>query len=259
MIILSETTDSLQVVLGAAVTANQLQCVSSWRDRTSTTFAAGRTVAVTNGTTDVNIAPAPAASTQRIIDFISIFNADTANATVTIKLDANGTEYILWKDVLSPGDVVRFIDGAGFNVYRTFQSIKSFTVHGDAGANFAMTNATLAERFAGNTTRHLFMVDLEGYTQVRLRVNKQVGSASAGTPQFRAKYYTSYNAVVANFLPLTAGEELYVSMAAAGYFDSGWVNLVAGARANGICIGFTEIGGDGAIDPALGATDILFR
>ena len=259
MIILSETTDNLQIVLSGAVTANQLQCMSSWRDRTSTTFVAGRTVVNTNGTTDVNIVPAPAASTQRIVDFLSVYNADTANATVTIKLDANGTEYILWKDVLSPGDVVRFIDGAGFNVYRTYQSVKSFTIHGDAGANFAMTNATLAERFAGNTTRHLFMVDLEGYTQVRLRANKMVASASAGTPQFRAKYYTTYNTTVGNFLPLTADTELYVSMAAVGYFDSGWVDLVVGARSNGICIGFTEIGGDGALDPALGATDILFR
>ena len=123
MIILSETTDNLQIVLSGAVTANQLQCMSSWRDRTSTTFVAGRTVVNTNGTTDVNIVPAPAASTQRIVDFLSVYNADTANATVTIKLDANGTEYILWKDVLSPGDVVRFIDGAGFNVYRTYQSV----------------------------------------------------------------------------------------------------------------------------------------
>jgi len=31
------------------------------------------------------------------------------------------------------------------------------------------------------------------------------------------------------------------------------------AKINGICIGFTEAGGDGVADPALGATDILFR
>lgn len=32
-----------------------------------------------------------------------------------------------------------------------------------------------------------------------------------------------------------------------------------GAKINGCCIGFTESGGDGVADPALGATDILFR
>lgn len=257
MIILSETTDKLQVVLAGTVATNQLQCVTSWRDRTSTTFVAGRTLAVTNNTTDVDLAGSPAASTQRIIDFISIYNADTDDRTVTIKIDANGTEYILWKDVLSPGDTVRFIEGAGFNVYRTYQSIKSFTVHGDAGANFAMTNATLAERLAGNTSRHIFMVDLEGYTQVRLRANKMVvGTANA---IFRAKYYTSYTTTVGNFLQLGLSAQVEIAMAATGYADTGWMDLATGARINGCCIGFTELGGDGVADPALGATDILFR
>lgn len=257
MIVLTETTDNLQVVLGGAVTTNQLQCVSSWRDITTTAYTPGRTVVSSNNTTDVNIVAAPASSTQRVVDLLSVYNADTADATVTIKLDANGTEYILWKDVLSPGNTVRFIEGAGFNVYRTYQSIKSFTVHGDAGANFAMTNATLAERLAGNTSRHIFMVDLDGYTQVRLRANKQVVGTAGSL--FRAKYYTSYTTTVGNFLQLGASGQVEISMAATGYADTGWVNLASGAQINGCCIGFTESGGDGVADPALGATDILFR
>jgi len=259
MIILSETTDNLQVVLGGTVATNQLHCVTSWRDRTSTTFIAGRTVATTNNTTDVNIAPAPAASTQRIIDFISIYNADTDDRLVTIKIDANGTEYIIWKDVLSPGDTVRYIEGAGFNVFRTYQSIKSFTVHGDAGANWALTNATQAERLAGNSSRSIFMLDLEGYTQVRFRGNQQVTSASVNTPLLRAKYYTSYTTTVANFIQLGKTTQVEFSLAGTGYRDTGWVELADAARTGGICIGFTELGGDGVADPAFGAIDILFR
>ena len=116
MIILSNTTDNLQVVLGGTVATNQLQCVASWRDITTTDYTAGRTVTNTNNTTDVNVVPAPAASTQRVIDFISIYNNDNADAVVTIKLNDNGTEYIIWKDVLSSGDAVRYIEGSGFNV-----------------------------------------------------------------------------------------------------------------------------------------------
>lgn len=259
MIVLTETTDKLQVVLNDAVTTNQLNCVSSYRDITTTAYTPGRTVTNTNSTTDVDAVPSPASSTQRVVDFLSVYNSDTADALVTIKFDANGTEYVIWKDVLSPGDTVRYIEGAGFDVLRTYQSIKSFTVHADAGANFAMTNATSAERLAGNVSRHIFMVDLLGFTQVRFRVNKQVGSTSVNTPLFKAKYYTSYTTTVGNFLDLTAGAELHVSMVAIGYYDSGWVDMVAGARNNGICIGFTEQGGDGVADPAVGATNILFR
>lgn len=259
MIVLSETTDNLQVVLGGSVATNQLQCFTSWRDRTSTTFVAGRTVAVTNNTTDVNLAAAPAASTQRIIDFISVFNADTDDRTVTIKIDANGTEYILWRDVLSPGDSVRFVEGNGFNVFRTYQSIKSFTVHGDAGANWTLTNSALAERLAGNSSRSIFMLDLEGYSQVRLRSNQQTTSASVNSPVLRAKYYTTFTTTAANFIQLGESQQVEISLTGTGYRDTGWIELAMAARTGGICIGFLESGGDGVADPALGATDILFR
>lgn len=259
MIILTEVTDNIQVVLAGTVATNQLQCVTSWRDRTTTTFTPGRTVAVTNDTTDVNIVPAPASSTQRIVDFISVYNSDTDDRTVTIKLDANGTEYIIWKDTLSPGDTVRFIEGAGFNVFRTYQSVKSFTVHGDAGANWTLTNSTQAERLAGNSSRSIFMLDLEGYTQVRFRANQQTTSASANTPVLRAKYYTSYTTTAANFIQLGLSGEVEISLTGTGYRDTGWVSLATAARTTGICIGFLESGGDGVADPALGATDILFR
>lgn len=259
MIVLTETTDSIQIVLDASVAANQVQCVTAWRDITTTAYTPGRTVAQSNNTTDATIVAAPASSTQRVIDFINIYNADTAAATVTLKLDANGTEYILWKGVLQPGDTLQYGDGVGFVVTRTYQSIKSFTVHGDAGVNFAMTNATNAERLAGNASRHIFIVDLEGYTQVRLRANVQVGSTSVNTPLFRAKYYTTYSAVVGNFIQLGLSGQVEVSVATVAYRDTGWLDLATGARINGCCIGFTELGGDGVADPALGATDILFR
>lgn len=257
MIILSETTDNLQIVLGNAVTTNQLQCFTSWRDRTSTTFIAGRTTALTNDTTDVNLTSGPVASTQRIIDFISVYNTDTVENTITIKIDDNGTDYILWKDVLAPGDAVRFVEGSGFNTYRTYQVVKSFTVNGAASANWALTNATLAERFAGNTTRTIFSVDLEGYSQVRLRVNRQVAGI-AGT-YFTAKYYNAYSTTVSNYLTLGSAGDVQVQLNATTYVDTGWLDMVAGAKITGAFIAFTEQGGDGVADPAVGATDILFR
>ena len=114
MIILSETTDKIQDVLGGNVTANQLQCMASWRDVTTTTCVPGRTLAVTNNTSDVDLVGSPTGSTQRVIDFLSVYNPDTVNATVTIKLEANGSEYILWKGTLSAGEMVQYTDASGF-------------------------------------------------------------------------------------------------------------------------------------------------
>lgn len=114
MIILSSTTDKLQVVLGGNVTANQLQCVSTWRDVTTTTYVADKRGVDTNNTTDVDLVLAPAESTQRFIDFISIYNKDTANSVVTVKLDLNGTEYILTSVSLGSGERLEYTDKEGF-------------------------------------------------------------------------------------------------------------------------------------------------
>jgi len=117
MIVLNATTDNLQAVLAGAVTTYQLNCLTSWRDVTTTAYTPGRTAADTNSTTDVNIVPAPAASTQRVVDFVSIYNKDTVAATVTIKFDANGTEYIIFKATLVTGGRLEYTSENGWQVY----------------------------------------------------------------------------------------------------------------------------------------------
>lgn len=125
MIILSQTTDNLQVVLGATVTTNQLRCFSSWRDIDTTAYTAGRKVINTNNTTDVNIVDAPASSTQRVVDTVNIFNADTLSATVTVKFDDNGTEFTLWSGVLSAGERLEYSEGQGWRAFTSQGSIKT--------------------------------------------------------------------------------------------------------------------------------------
>lgn len=124
MIILTATTDNLQLVLADAITANQLPVMVCWRDITTTGFTPGRTLSTSNSTTDVNIAPAPAASTQRVIDFLSVFNNDTVNASITVKLDANGTEFILIKVTIAPDERLEFVEGEGFRVIGNNGAIK---------------------------------------------------------------------------------------------------------------------------------------
>lgn len=117
MLILSGTTEQIQVVLSGSVTTNQLSCVSCWRDVTTTAYTPGRTAINTNNTTDIDVVPAPSVSTQRVIDTISVFNKDTANATVTVKLDIGGTEYIIFKATLVPDGRLTYTEGAGWDVY----------------------------------------------------------------------------------------------------------------------------------------------
>lgn len=116
MLVLTQTTDKIQVVLGGNVTTNQLQCFANYRDITTTAYTPGRNALITNNTTDVDLVDAPASSIQRVIDFLTVFNSDTVSATVTIKADFNGTEYILWKGVLNANERVEF-NGNGFKSF----------------------------------------------------------------------------------------------------------------------------------------------
>lgn len=128
MIKLSAATDKLQAVLGGAVTTNELQCFASWSDISSTTLAVtdfGRTPINTNGTTDVDVVGSPAADTRRLIDFVSIYNNDTVNATVTLKIDANGTESIMQKVTLATGESLIYSDKNGFYTLDSSGRIKN--------------------------------------------------------------------------------------------------------------------------------------
>jgi hypothetical protein len=141
VIILSQTTDKIQVVLTATVATNQLQCVSCWRDITAApTYVAGRSVGNTNNTTDIDLVAAPAASTQRIIDYLSVYNADTATQTVVVKFDANGTDYILWRGEILTGERLEYENGKGWTVTTAAGLIK--VQQGNVGVALSDFNVT---------------------------------------------------------------------------------------------------------------------
>lgn len=151
MIILSQTTDNLQVVLAGNITTNHLQCTAFWRDVTATAYTPGRSLAVTNNTTDVNLVAAPAASTQRIIDFLSVYNADTVNATVTVKIDDSGAEYILWRGILATGETLQYNDKTGFTVLTIAGAVKQSQM---LGANNAVINTLNVSVMSSNVVNN---------------------------------------------------------------------------------------------------------
>lgn len=130
MIRLDTTTRSLQVLLSGAITTNQLQVVTCWSDKTSTTYTGGSTVVNTNSATPVTIVAAPGASTIRDIDSISVYNKDTVPATVTIQYNDNSTIYIIGVTVLQSGDHLIYAHGNGWTVLDNqgnLQGVSSFT------------------------------------------------------------------------------------------------------------------------------------
>jgi hypothetical protein len=136
MIILALTTDKIQVVLGEAATT-ELPCYASFRDRTSTTFTPNRSSLTTNDTTPIDLITSPAASTQRIVDFISIFNSDNVNHTVSVIFKDDGTSRIMRTVVLAPSEAYEYAEGKGWSVIASTGAIKQSI---NQGANAPLSN-----------------------------------------------------------------------------------------------------------------------
>jgi hypothetical protein len=144
MIRLDATTRKLQVVLGGAVTANQLPVVVSYSDKTSTAYTGATQVANTNSSTAVDICAAPAASTVRDVDFISVRNSDTAAATVTIRYNDNGTTYVIVTKTLAVGDSMSYTHAHGWEVMDASGNLKTAsTSSGSLIVDDTSTNATM--------------------------------------------------------------------------------------------------------------------
>lgn len=72
------------------------------------TYTATNNFTNSNDTTDVTIVSAPSSGQQHIIpaNNLTIYNADTVSAEVVLKIDKNGTEYIIEVLTLSPGETM---------------------------------------------------------------------------------------------------------------------------------------------------------
>jgi len=125
MLILDDTTKSLRIRCAAGHTTTPLRCVTSWRDTTTTAFTPGNTLSSSNGTTGVEIAPEPAASTQRIIDFLSVLNTDTVTHTVTLYIYDGTTNFDLITISLAPSERIEYGEGYGFQTYNAAGAIKT--------------------------------------------------------------------------------------------------------------------------------------
>lgn len=132
--ILDSTLRKLQVVLTTAQTTAPMSVVVDWVDNTTTTFTPGVTPTVTNGTTAVDILPAPAAATQRKVNGITISNKDSVSKVVQVYLNDNGTQYSLTSSTLGVGETLGYTDTQGWYTIDTSGARKGVGPIGATGS-----------------------------------------------------------------------------------------------------------------------------
>lgn len=146
MIRLTTVNQKLQLVLSGAITSNQLPVSVAYSDKTTAAYTGGIQLANSNSTTAVDICSAPGASTIRDIDGITVQNADTVSATVTVRFNDNGTTYTIFKALLATGDQLNYTHGQGWKTINSSGALIGIGPTGSTGASGA--SATSVPYFA---------------------------------------------------------------------------------------------------------------
>ena len=118
MIVLGLDTTSLEMYLGGAVTTNELDWTVNYVQEYYTVGIVAETTntGVSNGTTDVSMVAAPIPGARRIIRALSVYNKDTAAATVTIQINITTADRVIVKHALAAGETLHYESNQGWYV-----------------------------------------------------------------------------------------------------------------------------------------------
>lgn len=120
MIILAKPTEKVQAVMSGAANSTNPTFITAVRhfgqSRAQTSYTGVQ--GALDGTTAVDIIPAPgAASPERIVESINIYNDDNAAVTITIQMDVDGTTRILARFTIQTLETLEYTDQNGWAVY----------------------------------------------------------------------------------------------------------------------------------------------
>lgn len=173
MIRLDSTLKKLQVVLNAAPATAQLSIVACWSDKTAFSYNGSQSSILTNGTAAVDVVAAPSAASVRDIDYITIFNSDTAVAVVTVIYNNNSVLSTVVKVTLPIGSTLKYTHANSWAVIDSQggQASSPPNLTGPISSSGGVTTIT-AQTGTGTT----FVM-----SQSPTLVTPNIGNATAGT------------------------------------------------------------------------------
>jgi len=176
--VLDTTAKSIKVSMSGAAATTNPDFVATWADNNGTTFTEGASDGVLNGTSDVTVVAAPAASTRRIIKAINIENKDSAPVTVTVKYDS-GTQRTIAKTTLAVGDTWT-ITGV-YDTNGNFKTLQTTTVASLSVGSTAITGGT-SGRVLYDNAGSLGELTTTGSGNVVLSTSPVLTTPALGTP-----------------------------------------------------------------------------
>lgn len=104
MIVLDTTSKSITIVMSGAPATTNPHYTTAYADNNGTSFTEGASDGTLNGTTAITVISAPASSTRRVINTITVENTDTAAVTITVGYVNGANTRTLAKVTLQVGD-----------------------------------------------------------------------------------------------------------------------------------------------------------
>lgn len=118
--ILDTTSKTIEIVLASAKTTNDCEYTADWADTASgSTFVPGGSMGTTNGTSAVTPVAAPSGSIQRHVKALTVYNADTVNTTVTVRMYDGTNRRGIVKIALAPGQSIVWTAEGGWSIFQT--------------------------------------------------------------------------------------------------------------------------------------------
>ena len=113
MILLTSTSDLLRVTTSSAAA---VKVHASYVDRSGATITPGRLNTAIASATTTTIVASPAASTDRTVKFVSIYNDDASLSVTVTVLHTDGTTAVdMWSATLAPQQGLQYDEGAGWS------------------------------------------------------------------------------------------------------------------------------------------------
>lgn len=132
------------------------------------------------------------------------------------------------------------------------------TFQAASGTDLTWTNQPAAVSLLLSNARHVQKHDLAGFRQARLCCWK-AGAAAATGAKLYLRYSTSHSTTATDYSAIGASDATVSIDTTNAFLDSGWVDLVAGAMADGVFLAVIGEGGDGSADPTFGTIYAMFR
>lgn len=122
MLALDNPTHTLEAILAASVAANQLHVTTTYRDVANPAGSdldpgISLSTVKTNGATAVTALAAPTQSVRREIENITVHNADTSSATITLRINDGTNTYTMMKVVMATLYTLVFERASGWTLY----------------------------------------------------------------------------------------------------------------------------------------------